>query len=333
MKITQNKQLALLFTFLSLMLAITLGLWLYKSGKMVLQSKIEIALKEAASEELDKRYGELGLPEYSPGAHMSNQKKTYIFTDKNGTDTFKIDLSSNKKRVTEAYNRRMEHTLLGKMEEIPLDSILQSWNRILQEAGIVSVNALQLHINNPNDSLLLISGDSTLCTSENKCTNSVYAGLSSEIELEPFIHCSWFSIIKNGHIGILAGINIVLILGFGVYIVISATHKKREALHVGNLRYHIKDKLFYVGSKKIHFSPQSEKLLLFLLCSPEFHATKHNIIIHLWEIENTGADDRLRQAASELRRELKTEKTALSIEAENGGYLIKDQKVPVSSKN
>lgn len=330
MRIAQNKQLALLLAILSLTLAVTLEVWLYKSGKAALQGKVDTALKEAVSEELDKCYNESGLPEYSLGARMSNQKKSYTFTDNNRTDTFEIDLTSNKVRVTEAYNRRMEHTILGKMGEIPLDSIVQSWNQILQRAGITSANALRLHVNNSNNPLTLIGGDSTLCKRENRCTSSIYAGLSSEIEFEPFIRFSWFTIIKNAHIGILAEINIILILGFGVFILV--IYRKRKVIRIGNLRYHIKEELIYVNGKSIRLSRQSEKLLFFLLHSSNFYAANHNIILHLWKTEDISVNERLRQAVSELRNELKANKITLNINSEKGGYQIRNEKTTISSK-
>ena len=171
---------------------------------------------------------------------------------------------------------------------------------------------MQIHIH-ADSAYVLACGDSTLFSPEYKKVSSIYAGLSNEIEVEPFIRYSWFTVLKNASITMLVIGELILLVFLFICFIYYLRKKMKQSVpsvedisqlvvSVANLRYVYDLHEFYVNDRKIQVRVQSATLLLLFLRSSSYTVTKEEIISCLWRAEDSGVEDRLRRAVSDLRK-------------------------------
>ena len=328
MKLTQNRRWALLLFSFALILMVTLEHMLYTSGEYALKKKVDVALKEAVAGELDKEFQRLGLDQMTKGI-FDNQRDSFQLMDENGVSFIKVDKSINKLRATDNLTQRFEQTLLGKMGNIPLDSVYHLWNELLKRERIVSDQALRLRISTSKDSVIVVIGDSTLCTSKYKKASSVYAGISNEIEIEPFIRYSYFTVLRNSSVGYVAGAEFLFIIAILLYALVTLRKSKAEnekvedspsdnrRIRIGNLTYDYDLNNFYVNGEYWQVRPQFIKLYLLFFKAPDHCITKSEIAVKLWGEKDIDVEDRYRRLLSDFRKNLND--TGLTLEIVSKG--------------
>ena len=212
-----DRRMALLFFILMIILVVTLERMLYASGEVALANKTRITLLETIEDGFNAQYDALGL--YESGVKIEPDRKfehcTVISAENKKVKNIIID--KDKTIVSSGIDTRISHTVLAK-EGIDADACLSLWSKKLSAANIVSCHALQIHIH-ADSAYVLACGDSTLFLAEYKKIGSVYAGLSNEIEVEPFIRYSWLTVLKNASIKmVVIGELIFLVLLFICFI-------------------------------------------------------------------------------------------------------------------
>lgn len=326
-----DRRMVLPILILTIILAVTLERMLYTSGKVALKNKTEITLLEAIEGELNAQYTALGLLEIGFKAHPDRKFEHCTVISGEGKKVKDIIVDKNKTIVTSNVNTRINHTVLAK-KGIDADACLSLWSKKLSEANIVSHHALQIHIHADSDTVLAC-GDSTLFSPLYKNVNTIYAGLSNEIEVESFIRYSWLTVLKNASIKmIVIGEFILLILLFVCFIyylrkqmeqsVSSVEGISQSIINLSNLRYVYASHEFYVNDRKIQIRPQSASLLLLFLKAPSYSVTKDDIISCLWRPGDIGAEDRVRRVISDLRSLFRDESVKISIESSENHYRL-----------
>lgn len=220
-----DKRMALLFFILMIILVVTLERMLYTSGEVTLRGKTEISLLEAIEDGFDAQYKALGLYEATSKMEPNRSFEHCTVLSSKGKSVKDIVVEESKVVVTSDIDTRIHHTVLAK-EGIDVDACLSLWSKKLFEANIVSCHALQIHIH-ADSAYVLACGDSTLFSPEYKKVSSIYAGLSNEIEVEPFIRYSWFTVLKNASITMLV-IGELILLVFFIYLFYLLSKKKNE---------------------------------------------------------------------------------------------------------
>lgn len=326
-----DRRMALLFFILMIILVVTLERMLYASGEVALENKIKITLLEAIEDGLNAQYRALGLYEFSRKMEPNRNFEHCTIISSKGKKVKDIVVEENKVVVTSDVDIRISHTILAK-EGIDVDACLSLWSKKLSEANIVSCHALQIHIH-ADSAYVLVCGDSTLFSPKYKKISNIYTGLSNEIEVESFIRYSWFTVLKNASIKmVVIGEFILFILLFVCFIyylrkkikqnVSSVEDISQLVVDLANLRYIYSSHEFYVDNRKIQVRAQSASLLLLFLKSSSYTVTKEEIISCLWRPEDTGVEDRLRRAVSDLRCLFREESVNISIKSSGNNYSL-----------
>lgn len=329
-----NRWIALLFFILMIVLGATLERMLYASGKLALITKVDATFAEAVNEGLDQQYAALGMYESNTMSNPHKKLAHCAIIDISGKEVQSLVIENNKRMVTSDINNKIHHTLLAK-KGIKGDSLYSRWNKKLSEANISLHYALRIHIRKDKD-YILSSGDSILFMAKNKKMPSLHAGISNEIEIEPFIRYSWFSVVRNASIGIIVIGEFILILFLGGGVFYFLTKKKQpyifsvapKKLALANLRYVNDVHQFYVDNRKVRVRPQFASLLLLFFQAPSYFVTKQEIILCFWTLEDVGVDDKVRRVISDLRKFFEKESVEILIEASKDGYRLTSPKVP-----
>lgn len=332
-----DRRMALLFFILMLILAIILERMLYSSGEVTLKEKAEITLLEAIEDGLNVQYKALGLYEvgYKIGPDRKFEHCTVSSSENKKVKNIIVD--EDKTIVSSDIDTRINHTVLAE-EGIDADACLSLWSKKLSTANIVSCHALQIHIHT-DSAYVLACGDSTLFLPEYKKISSVYAGLSNEIEVEPFIRYSWLTVLKNASITMVVIVElIILVLLFVCFIyylrkkikksVPLVTDISQSDIKLANLRYVYSSHEFYVDTRKTQIRGQSATLLLLFLKAPNHTVTKEEIISCFWRPEDRGVEGRLRRVLSDLRGVFREKSVNLSIKSSGNSYSLIVEKVP-----
>lgn len=323
-----NRWIALSLFVLLVVLCVTLEQMLYTSGEKILMTKADVTFAETIKEGLDKQYMALGIYESQDVKNPHKKLEHCVITDANG-EKAEILTENNRRIVTLDINYKIHHTVLAK-KGIKVDSLRSLWDKKLLEAKINSQQALRMHLYNANENIFM-SGDSILFTAEYKKMPSIYAGVSNEIEIEPFIQYSWFSVIRNASIGMIVISEFILIifLFIGVfYFLMKKIPKRPSNICLANLQYVYDRNLFLVDGHQISVRPQSASLLLLFLQAPSYCVTKEEIISHLWRKEDKGVEDRVRRVISDLRTLFREELVEISIEPFEDTYRLVCKKAP-----
>ena len=326
-----DKRMALLFFILMIILVVTLERMLYTSGEVTLRGKTEISLLEAIEDGFDAQYKALGLYEATSKMEPNRSFEHCTVLSSKGKSVKDIVVEESKVVVTSDIDTRIHHTVLAK-EGIDVDACLSLWSKKLFEANIVSCHALQIHIH-ADRAYVLACGDSTLFSPEYKKVSSIYAGLSNEIEVEPFIRYSWFTVLKNASITMLVIGELILLVFLFICFIYYLRKKMKQSVpsvedisqlvvSVANLRYVYDLHEFYVNDRKIQVRVQSATLLLLFLKSSSYTVTKEEIISCLWRAEDSGVEDRLRRAVSDLRKLFREESVNISIKSSGNSYSL-----------
>lgn len=326
-----DRRMALLFFILMIILVVTLERMLYASGEVALENKTKITLLEAIEDGFNAQYKALGLYEFSRKMEPDRSFEHYTIISSKGKKVKDIVIEENKVVVTSDIDTRISHTILAK-EGIDADACLSLWSQKLSEADLVSCHALQIHIH-ADTAYVLACGDSTLLSPEYKKISSIYAGLSNEIEVEPFIRYSWFTVLKNASITMFVIgelIFVVLLLICFIYYLRKKTKNSVSSVEdisqlvvsLANLHYVYSSHEFYVDNRKIQVRAQSASLLLLFLKASSYTVTKEEIISCLWRPEDTGVEDRLRRAVSDLRCLFREESVNISIKSSGNNYSL-----------
>lgn len=326
-----HRRMALFFFILMLILGITLERMLYSSGEVALIDKAEITLLEAVEHELNTQYSALGL--YEAGIKTSPDKKYEHcgVISAEGKKVRDLVIDNNKILVASDIDSKIHHTILAR-KGINADSLLTCWSKQLNEAHIASRHALQIHVH-VNGGTTLVCGDSTMLIPKYKKLSPIFAGLDNEIEVEPFICYTWFTVIANASIGIIVIVELAILLFLFICFVyylrkkmkgyITSFEDKIDAtIKLANLRYDYNSHELYVDERKIQIRAQSSSLLLLFLKAPTHSITKEEIISSLWRPEDDGVQDRLRRAISDLRKIFRDESVKISIEHTVNGYRL-----------
>lgn len=326
-----DRRMALLFFILMIILVVTLERMLYTSGEVALENKTRITLLETIEDGFNAQYKALGL--YESGFKIEPDRKfehcAVISAENKKVKNIIVD--EDKIIVSSDIDTRIRHAVLAK-KGIDADACLSLWSKKLSEANLVSCHALQIHIQ-ADSAYVLACGDSTLFLPEYKKISSVYAGLSNEIEVEPFIRYSWFTVLKNASIGmVVIGELILLVLLFICFIYYLRKKIKKSVSSVedisqlvtslANLRYVYSSHEFYVDNRKIQIRGQSASLLLLFLKATSHTVTKEEIISCFWRPEDSGVENRLRRAVSDLRSLFRKESVNISIKSSGNSYSL-----------
>lgn len=326
-----HRRMALVFFILIVILVVALERILYTSGETVLKNKIEITLLETIEDGFNAQYKALGLYEFSRKMEPNRSFEHCTIISSKGKKVKDIVVEENKVVVTSDIDTRISYTILAK-EGIDVDACLSLWSKKLSEANIVSCHALQIHIH-ADSAYVLVCGDSTLFSPKYKKISNIYAGLSNEIEVESFIRYSWFTVLKNASIKmVVIGEFILFILLFVCFIyylrkkikqnVSSVEDISQLVVNLANLRYVYSSHEFYVDNRKIQVRAQSASLLLLFLKASSHTVSKEEIISGLWRPEDTGVEDRLRRAVSDLRSLFREESVNISIKSSGNNYYL-----------
>lgn len=328
-----NKRIALLFFILMIIFTFALERILYSSGEVYLTEKAELALLETMKDGLNKQYEALGMLEF--GYKMGEAKKFEhcAITNHQGKNVKDILVENEQLTVASDIDTKIRHTILAE-KGINADSLFLLWTKELSDNQITSPHALQVHIyRHAKGDALMTCGDSILFKSKYKKFRSVYAGISNEVEFESFIKYSWFTVIRNASIGLIAAsefILLILLLGGCIYFLrrkikhemLAIEDMPSSTIRVSNLLYAYDTHEFYVDDRKIQIRAQSASLLLLFLKSPSYSLTKEEIISCLWRPEDAGVQDRVRRAISDLRKLLREESVKITIELSENGYRL-----------
>lgn len=326
-----DRRMALLFFILMIILVVTLERMLYASGEVALENKTRITLLETIEDGFNAQYKVLGLHEFSRKMEPNRNFEHCTIISSKGKKVKDIVVEENKVVVSSDIDTKISHTVLAE-EGIDADACLALWSKKLSAANIVSCHALQIHIHT-DSAYVLACGDSTLFLPEYKKINSVYAGLSNEIEVEPFIRYSWLTVFKNTSITMVVVVElIILVLLFVCFIyylrkkikksVPLVTDISQSDIKLANLRYVYSSHEFYVDNRKIQVRSQSASLLLLFLKAPSHTVTKEEIISCLWRPEDSGVEGRLRRAVSDLRSLFREESVNISIKSSGNNYSL-----------
>lgn len=326
-----NRRMALLFFILMIILVVTLERMLYTSGEVALENKTKITLLEAIEDGFNTQYKALGLYEFSRKMEPNRNFEHCTITSSKGKKVKDIVIEENKVVVSSDIDTKISHTVLAE-EGIDADACLSLWSKKLSAANIVSCHALQIYIH-ANSAYVLACGDSTLFLPEYKKISSVYAGLSNEIEVEPFIRYSWLTVLKNASITIVVIVElIILVLLFVCFIyylrkkikksVPSVIDISQSDINFANLRYDYSSHEFYVDNRKIQIRGQSATLLLLFLKAPNHTVTKEEIISCFWRPEDRGVEVRLRRVVSDLRCLFRDKSVNISIKSSGNSYSL-----------
>ncbi|MFS2923859.1 winged helix-turn-helix domain-containing protein [Bacteroides sp. 90-K9/2] len=329
-----DRRMALLFFILMIILVVTLERMLYASGEVALANKTKITLLETIEDGFNAQYDALGLYEAGYKMEPNRNFEHCTITSSKGKKVKDIAVEENKVVVSSDIDTRISHTVLAE-EGIDADACLSLWSKKLSAADIVSCHALQIHIHIHTDSAyVLVCGDSTLFLPEYKKISSVYAGLSNEIEVEPFIRYSWLTVLKNTSITMVVIVElIILVLLFVCFIyylrkkikksIPSVTDISQLDIKLANLRYVYSSHEFYVDdNRKIRITGQPASLLLLLLKAPNHTMTKEEIISCFWRPEDRGVEGRLRRVVSDLRSLLREKSVNISIKSSGNSYSL-----------
>lgn len=329
-----DRRMALLFFILMIILVVTLERMLYASGEVALANKTKITLLETIEDGFNAQYDALGLYEAGYKMEPNRNFEHCTITSSKGKKVKDIVVEENKVVVSSDIDTRISHTVLAE-EGIDADACLSLWSKKLSAANIVSCHALQIHIHIHTDSAYVLAcGDSTLFLPEYKKISSVYAGLSNEIEVEPFIRYSWLTVLKNTSITMVVIVElIILVLLFVCFIyylrkkikksVPSVTDISQLDIKLANLRYVYSSHEFYVDdNRKIRITGQPASLLLLLLKAPNHTMTKEEIISCFWRPEDRGVEGRLRRVVSDLRCLLREKSVNISIKPSGNSYSL-----------
>lgn len=319
-----DRRMALLFFILMIILVVILERMLYASGEVALENKTKIILLETIEDGFNAQYKALGLYESAFKIEPDRKFEHCAVISAENKKVKNIIVDENKTIVSSVIDTRVHHTVLAK-EGIDANACLSLWSKKLSEANIVSCYALQIHIH-ADSAYVLACGDSTLFSPEYKKISSIYAGLSNEIEVEPFIRYSWFTVLKNASIKmVVIGEFTLLILLFVCFVYFLRKKIKQNVsfvedvsqldIHLANLRYVYDSHEFYVDDRKIQVRPQSTSLLLLFLKAPYYTVTKEEIISCLWRQGDSNAGDRVRRVLSDLRALFREYSVNLSIES------------------
>lgn len=327
-----NRRMALLFFILMIILVVTLERMLYTSGEVALENKTEITLLETIEDGFNAQYKALGLYEAGYKMEPNRNFEHCTITSSKGKKVKDIVVEENKVVVSSDIDTRISHTVLAE-EGIDADACLSLWSKKLSAANIVSCHALQIHIHT-DSAYVLACGDSTLFLPEYKKISSVYAGLSNEIEVEPFIRYSWLTVLKNTSITMVVIVElIILVLLFVCFIyylrkkikksIPSVTDISQSDIKLANLRYVYSSHEFYADdNRKIRITGQPASLLLLLLKAPNHTMTKEEIISCFWRPEDRGVEGRLRRVVSDLRCLLREKSVNISIKSSGNSYSL-----------
>lgn len=326
-----DRRMALLFFILMIILVVTLERMLYASGEVALENKTKITLLEAIEDGLNAQYKALGL--YEAGFKIEPDRKfehcAVISSENKKVKNIIVD--EDKTIVSSDIDTRINHTVLAK-EGIDADACLSLWSKKLSAANIVSCHALQIHIH-ADSAYVLACGDSTLFSPEYKNISSIYAGLSNEVEVEPFIRYSWFTVLKHASITMIVIGELILVVLLCICFIYYLRKKIKKSVSsvedisqlvvdLANLRYVYSSHEFYVDNRKIQVRAQSASLLLLFLKASSYTVTKEEIISCLWRPEDTGVEDRLRRAVSDLRCLFREESVNISIKSLGNNYSL-----------
>jgi hypothetical protein len=326
-----DRRMALLFFILMIILVVTLERMLYASGEVALANKTRITLLETIEDGFNAQYKVLGLHEFSRKMEPNRNFEHCTIISSKGKKVKDIVVEKNKVIVSSDVDTKIRHTVLAK-KGIDADACLSLWSKKLSEANLVSSHALQIHIHT-DSAYVLACGDSMLFLSEYKNISSVYAGLSNEIEVEPFIRYSWLTVLKNTSTTMVVIVElIILVLLFVCFIyylrkkikksVPLVTDISQSDIKLANLRYVYSSHEFYVDNRKIQVRSQSASLLLLFLKAPSHTVTKEEIISCLWRPEDSGVEGRLRRAVSDLRSLFREESVNISIKSSGNNYSL-----------
>lgn len=332
-----DRRMALLFFILMIILVVTLERMLYASGEVALENKTQITLLETIEDGLNAQYDALGLYEAGYKMEPNRNFEHCTITSSKGKKVKDIVVEENKVVVSSDIDTRISHTVLAE-EGIDADACLSLWSKKLSAANIVSCHALQIHIHT-DSAYVLACGDSTLFLPEYKKISSVYAGLTNEIEVEPFIRYSWLTVLKNASITMVVIVElIILVLLFVCFIyylrkkikksVSSVTDISQSDIKLANLRYVYSSHEFYVDNRKTQIRGQSATLILLFLKAPNHTVTKEEIILCFWRPEDRGVEGRLRRVLSDLRGVFREKSVNLSIISSGNSYFLIVEKVP-----
>lgn len=327
-----DRRMALLFFILMIILVVTLERMLYASGEVALENKIKIILLETIEDGFNAQYKALGL--YEAGFKIEPDRKFEhcAVSSSENKKVKNIIVDEDKTIVSSDIDTRINHTVLAE-EGIDADACLSLWSKKLSTANIVSCHALQIHIHT-DSAYVLACGDSTLFLPEYKKISSVYAGLSNEIEVEPFIRYSWLTVLKNTSITMVVIVElIILVLLFVCFIyylrkkikksIPSVTDISQLDIKLANLRYVYSSHEFYADdNRKIRITGQPASLLLLLLKAPNHTMTKEEIISCFWRPEDRGVEGRLRRVVSDLRCLLREKSVNISIKSSGNSYSL-----------
>ena len=334
-----DRRMALLFFILMIILVVTLERMLYASGEVELENKNKINLLETIEDGFNAQYKALGLYEFSRKMEPNRNFEHCTITSSKGKKVKDIVVEENKVVVSSDIDTRISHTVLAE-EGIDADACLSLWSKKLSAANIVSCHALQIHIHiNTDSASVLACGDSTLFLPEYKKISSVYAGLTNEIKVEPFIRYSWLTVLKNASMTMVVIVElIILVLLFICFIyylrkkieksVPSVTDISQSDIKLANLRYVYSSHEFYVDNRKTQIRGQSATLLLLFLKAPNHTVTKEEIISCFWRPEDRGVEGRLRRVVSDLRCLFREKSVNISIKSSGNSYSLIVEKVP-----
>lgn len=331
---TRKYKISILLFVLMVALGVVLEQKLYEAGEIALKKNGGEIFQSAVNKYFDDQYQKLKFSFDYRFSRPENQWNNCVITDTNEKSVIDIAHDRDENLIGTSFHKKMEHTILAKEHFIVIDSLSLVWDKKLQDVGIVSENAIRINLKLPEDTVRLMSGDSTLCIAEYKIADIYYAGLLNEIEIEAYIHYSWMTVIKHSFFYFI--LISLFILSFIIFLSFILFFKQKvkeshlpasdildsndtKAFSISNMRYELHQ--FYVNDKKIHVRPQSASLLLFLLQKPEYYATKHEIIGYLWTTK-INADSRLRRAISDLRYLLKEESVNLKVSTEENGFRL-----------
>lgn len=327
-----DRRMALLFFILMIILVVTLERMLYASGEVALENKIKIILLETIEDGFNAQYKALGL--YEAGFKIEPDRKFEhcAVSSSENKKVKNIIVDEDKTIVSSDIDTRINHTVLAE-EGIDADACLSLWSKKLSAANIVSCHALQIHIHT-DSAYVLACGDSTLFLPEYKKISSVYAGLSNEIEVEPFIRYSWLTVLKNTSITMVVIVELIILVLLFVCFIYYLRKKIKKSIplvtdisqldiKLANLRYVYSSHEFYADdNRKIRITGQPASLLLLLLKAPNHTMTKEEIISCFWRPEDRGVEGRLRRVVSDLRCLLREKSVNISIKSSGNSYSL-----------
>jgi len=317
-----------IYTFLFLLSICLLWTRLYSSGEKILISKVNVALQAAVDKELDREYYDLKIHEYfTRDPETEKIKKTFIIKSASGTEIREVGPIYGILVATEDYHNRFQHTTLINIRPLKADSILLLFNENLLRQGQKLESALNVSINRLKDTVSTCTGDSSLFVVKNRKSPVVFAGLSNEIVVKPYIRYSCFSIIRNASIDAVVIIYLLFAFVFLLLLILANRFKIKGKeilssdiceykLHRRVVFYPELHRLMVNGEEHILMSQQSALLSLFL--ESEDHKLSNEQISHALWPDGSATTDRIQKVISRLRIELQDD--VLSKIVQNSGY-------------